>query len=59
MNKRKILDEFEKKWNMTSDEMLEKTKNQPDYRKKLTVAETVWMVEYGQYRVLMDLLNRG
>lgn len=57
--KRKVIDSFEKTFGKTSEEMVKQLQNEPDYKKKLTVAETIWMTEFGQYRLMMDMLSKG
>jgi len=54
---RKTLDEFEAQWGCTSQEMFERIQGSSSYAKRLTVAETVWMVEYARYNTLFGLLG--
>jgi hypothetical protein len=56
---RKTLDEFEKNWGKSSELMLKSIKSEPDYKRKLTVAESIWLAEYARYTVIMDMIKRG
>jgi hypothetical protein len=39
--------------------MLKSIKSEPDYKRKLTVAESIWLAEYARYTVIMDMIKRG
>lgn len=56
---RKNIEEFEKRFGMSSEDMVKKLQDEPDFKRKLTIAETIWMVEYARYEVLMNVLTDG
>jgi hypothetical protein len=56
---RKNIEAFEKRFGMSSEDMVKKLQDEPDFKRKLTIAETIWMVEYARYEILMNVLTDG